>query len=134
MQRAIAETERRRTKQSTYNVLHGITPKTIIKKQEDLRAMLGLTSKDKDVKEILKLELTAETHSLTEVRKQKDKEMKEAALNLEFELAAILRDEITVITKEIEKRQKASPLPGDAPGVHRDAPRPKRPPRHGRTK
>lgn len=138
MQRAIAETERRRKKQIAYNALHGITPKTIIKKQEDLRAMLGLEGKEKDVKEILKLELSAETHNLSEVRKQKEKEMKEAALNLEFELAAILRDEIAVITKEMKKRQKASPLPGDAPGVHRDAPvsprRPKRPPRHGRTR
>ena len=134
MQRAIGETERRRKKQLAYNALHGITPKTIIKKQEDLRAMLGLEGKEKGVKDILKLELTAETHSLTEVRKQKEKEMKEAALNLEFELAAILRDEISVITKEIKKRQKASPLPGDIPGVHRDAPKPKRPPRHGRTR
>lgn len=134
MQRAIQETERRRKKQIAYNTEHEITPTTIIKKQEDLRAMLGLTSKEKDVKEILKLELTAETHSLSDVRKQKEKEMKEAALNLEFELAAILRDEITVITKEIKKRQKASPLPGDAPGVHRDAPRLKRPPRHGKTR
>lgn len=134
MQRAIAETERRREKQLAYNKIHGITPKTIIKEQEDLRAMLGLDIKDKDVKEILKLELTAETHNLNEVKKQKEKEMKEAALNLEFELAAILRDEVTVITKELKKRQKASPLPGDEPGVHRDAPRPKRPVRHGRTR
>lgn len=134
MQRAIGETDRRRKKQLAYNVLHNITPTTIIKQHEDLRIMLGLDIKSKDVKEILKLELTAETHNLAEVRKQKEKEMKEAALNLEFELAAILRDEVTVITKELKKRQKSSPLPGDAPGVHRDAPRPKRPPRHGRTK
>lgn len=134
MKRAIGETERRRAKQLAYNILHGITPKTIIKEQDDLRAMLGLEASNKDVKDILKLELTAETHSLMEVKKQKEREMKEAALNLEFELAAILRDEIAVIGKEMKKRQKASPLPGDAPGVHRDAPRPKRPPRHGRTR
>ena len=134
MERAMGETERRRKKQLAYNEKHGITPTTIIKKQEDLRAMLGLDVKSKDVKEILKLELTAETHNLTEVRKKKEKEMKEASLNLEFELAAILRDEITVITKELKKRQKSSPLPGDEPGVHRDAPKPKRPVRHGRTR
>lgn len=134
MERAMGETERRRTKQVAYNVKHQITPTTIIKAQDDLRAMLGLDVKSKDVKEILKLELTAETHSLTEVRKKKEKEMKEASLNLEFELAAILRDEITVITKELKKRQKSSPLPGDEPGVHRDAPKPKRPVRHGRTR
>ncbi len=134
MQRAIAETDRRRVKQIAYNTAHDITPTTIIKQQEDLRAMLGLDVKSKDVKEILKLELSADTHNLREVRTQKEKEMKEASLHLEFELAAILRDEITVITKEIKKRHKASPLPGDAPGVHRDAPKQKRPPRHGKTR
>ncbi len=134
MERAMAETERRRIKQLAYNKKHDITPKTIIKQHDDLRAMLGLELKSKDVKEILKLELSGDTHNLVEVRKQKEKDMKEAALNLEFELAAILRDEVTVLNKEIKKRQKASPLPGDEPGVHRDAPRPKRPPRHGRTR
>jgi excinuclease UvrABC nuclease subunit len=43
--------------------------------------------------------------------KKKDKEMKEAAKNLEFELAAILRDEVMQLEKEIRKRSKTSPLP-----------------------
>lgn len=111
MKKAIAETERRRAKQIAYNKEHGITPKTIIKAQEDLRAMLGLEIKEKDLKEILKIELNAETHDLETVKRQKEKEMKEAAKNLEFELAAILRDEITQLEKEIRKRSKKSALP-----------------------
>lgn len=111
MQRAMAETERRRAKQLAYNKEHGITPKTIVKAQEDLREMLGLEVTEKDVKEILKLELSAETHDLETVKKRKEAEMKEAARGLEFELAAILRDEILQLEKEIRKRSKKSALP-----------------------
>jgi excinuclease ABC subunit B len=111
MERAMKETERRRAKQLAYNKEHNITPKTIIKAQEDLRAMLGLAITEKDVKEILKLELSGETADLETVMKKKDKEMKEAAKNLEFELAAILRDEVMQLEKEIRKRSKTSPLP-----------------------
>lgn len=111
MERAIKETERRRAKQLAYNKEHGITPKTIIKAQEDLRAMLGLEVTEKDVKEILKLELSADTHDLETVKKKKEAEMKEAAKNLEFELAAILRDEVMQLEKEMRKRTKTSALP-----------------------
>jgi excinuclease UvrABC helicase subunit UvrB len=91
--------------------------------------MLGLSTASKDVKEILKLELSADTHNLETVKKQKEKEMKEASLNLEFELAAILRDEIFVLDKEIKKRAKPAPLPeAEAKKIA------KRQPRHGRTR
>ena len=126
MKRALDETDRRRAKQVAYNEAHGITPKSIVKAITDTRAALGLTS-HKDVKEILKLELSADTSDLNAVLKRKEVEMKEAARDLEFELAAILRDEIQILLKEIKKRQRV--------GAHGDAPvRPKRPPRHGRTR
>lgn len=111
LDRAIKETERRRAKQLAYNKEHGITPKTVIKAQEDLRLMLGLSVTEKDVKEILKLELSADTQDLGTVLKRKEAEMKEAAKNLEFELAAILRDEVLQLEKEIRKRSKQSALP-----------------------
>lgn len=111
LERAIKETERRRAKQLAYNKEHGITPKTVIKAQEDLRLMLGLSVSEKDVKEILKLELSVETQDLGTVLKRKEAEMKEAAKNLEFELAAILRDEVMQLEKEIRKRSKQSALP-----------------------
>jgi excinuclease ABC subunit B len=130
MEKAIKETERRRAKQLAYNKAHGITPKTVIKAQEDLRAMLGLEITEKDVKEILKLELTGESHDLETVLKQKEKEMKEAAKNLEFELAAILRDEVMQLQKELLKRTKQSALPDkEQKKVEK-----RRQLRHGRTK
>lgn len=127
MQRAIAETDRRRAKQVAYNQEHGITPQSIKKAIVDLRGSLGFT-KPKDIKEILKLELTAESRQLEEVIKQKEAEMKTAALELDFELATILRDEIVVIKQELGKRQKKLPATADG-----KPPRIKRPPRHGRT-
>jgi excinuclease ABC subunit B len=130
MKRAIAETDRRRAKQAAYNKKHDITPKTIIKAIKDLRDVLGLSVDSKDVKEILKLELNAETHDLNTVLKRKESEMKEAAKNLEFELAAVLRDEIVEIQKELKKREKTSKTKGGPKsGTLR-----RRKPRHGRTR
>ena len=123
MKRAIGETDRRREKQLAYNEKHGITPQTIIKALRDTRAILGLSTSEKDVKNILKLELSAETHDLRTVLKEKQKEMKESASDLQFELAAILRDEIRVLEKEIDKRENKG----------RTAPTPRKG-RHGRTK
>jgi len=123
MKRAIAETERRRAKQLAYNKLHGITPKTIIKAVKDFRDVFGLSTETKNVKDILKLELTAETHDLKTVLKHKEAEMKIAADRLQFELAAILRDEIIALTKEIKKREQET-----APA------KPRRLARHGRTR
>ncbi|MBI5654659.1 excinuclease ABC subunit UvrB [Candidatus Uhrbacteria bacterium] len=125
MKRAIGETNRRRAKQLAYNTEHGITPKTILKAIKDYRDVLGIGAEPKDVKDILKLELSAETHDLKTVLKQKELEMKEAAKDLQFELAAILRDEMITLVKEIKRREK------DA--GHSDA-KPKRGPRHGRTR
>lgn len=131
MKRAIAETDRRRAKQIAYNKEHGITPKTIRKAQQDILAMLGLEGNEKDVKDILKLELGAETLSLLEVKKKKEKEMKEASRNLEFELAAILRDELVILDKELKKREKGSPLPDKERAAVEKR---KRPVRHGRAR
>ncbi|MCW1892615.1 MAG: excinuclease ABC subunit UvrB [Candidatus Uhrbacteria bacterium] len=131
MKRAIDETDRRRAKQIAYNEKHGITPQTIIKAIKDIRGVLGLSVDTKDVKEILKLELTAETHDLSSVLAIKEKEMKEAALNLEFELAAILRDEIGEIQKELKRRKDTTSTKTGAP---RSATLRRKKPRHGKTK
>ncbi len=130
--RALGETNRRRAKQLAYNVSHQITPKTIVKAIADYREVLGLQVSEKDVKEILKLELNAETHDLQTVLNQKEAEMKEAARNLEFELATILRDETIEIRKELKRRQAAERT--KTKGGPRSATlRMKKLPRHGRT-
>lgn len=89
MERAITETERRRSLQIAFNEEHGIVPKTVIK---DIRDVLEITSKSKiDAKTKKKKMTAAERQQLIE---RLTVEMKNAAKMLEFEHAAYLRDKI----------------------------------------
>ena len=90
MRRAIDETERRREKQDAFNRAHGIVPKTVIKSVRDLMSI----SAGEDT-----AEKRGEVQGLTKQQKAEriarlEKEMREAAKMLEFELAAALRDQI----------------------------------------
>lgn len=90
MRRAIDETERRRKKQTDYNIAHGITPKTVTKSVRDLLEISTdgkNVSKRRDGVKMTEAERRAEADAL-------EKKMKAAAKMLEFELAAQLRDEI----------------------------------------
>lgn len=88
MERAIIETERRRTLQIAYNEEHGIIPETIIK---DVRDVLEITSKKK-LEKSGKKELTAKERA--ELIEKLTVEMKNSAKMLEFEHAIYLRDKI----------------------------------------
>jgi excinuclease ABC subunit B len=101
LKRAMKETDRRRVIQVAYNEAHGITPKSVTKEIKDIRRMLG--GEEKSVEDVLALELTAEPHEIERVMKEKEYEMKEAARTLDFETAAILRDEIVLLKKELKK-------------------------------
>jgi excinuclease ABC subunit B len=103
MQRAIDETDRRRDIQITHNKKYKITPKSIQKTIEDITDMMTKDD-EKDIKGILKIEMTAEPHELKKVIIEKKGEMKKAAANLLFETAALLRDEIEELEKELIKR------------------------------
>ncbi len=90
MARAIDETERRREKQDAFNKAHGIVPKTVIKSVRDLMSIAA----GEDT-----AEKRGEVQGLTKQQKAEriarlEKEMREAAKLLEFELAAALRDQI----------------------------------------
>ncbi len=102
IKRAVDETNRRREKQIAYNKKHNITPQTIKKEIRDITKIWGI--KEKDVKEILNLELKAAPPAkLERIIKNKEREMREAAKRLEFELATILREEIKVLRKSFIK-------------------------------
>jgi len=105
MQRAIAETERRRAIQIAHNEANGITPQSIVKGVSDIVALLGLKETtsgqgrrrrsdvaDRSVEELERLVVAREA------------EMLAAADGLKFELAASLRDEITAARSELEAR------------------------------
>ncbi len=90
MQRAIDETERRRTKQQAFNEEHGITPTTVVK---DVRGTLSLSGEEKQ--EVLDFKGRQMTKlQRLEAIANLEKEMKDASAMLEFEYAALLRDKI----------------------------------------
>ncbi len=107
LKRALAETERRRNIQIAYNKEHGITPVTITKAINDIRAELD-REHDKDISKILDIEISASPAEIEEVIKEKEIEMDKASANLLFETAAILRDEIAALTKELGQKRKKS--------------------------
>ena len=87
MRAAIDETERRRAIQTAYNTEHGIVPKTIKKSIRDLLEITGPAAKDERGMRMTERERKAEIDRL-------EKEMRKAAQMLEYEYAAVLRDQI----------------------------------------
>jgi excinuclease ABC subunit B len=100
MERAIGETNRRRALQIAYNQKHNITPKTIIKKIKDITEELE-SKHQKAVKRELALDKNLYGKGLAKLIKQKEKQMNASVKVLDFETAAILRDEI----KELQKME-----------------------------
>ncbi|WP_458406924.1 excinuclease ABC subunit UvrB [Anaerotignum sp.] len=98
MDKAITETNRRRSIQEAYNEEHGIIPQTIKKKVHDvIQITKAATEKQK-----FGLEKDPESMSVEELNKlikKLDKEMKQAAMELQFERAAELRDKILELKK-----------------------------------
>jgi excinuclease ABC subunit B len=109
MDRAIKETQRRRDIQLAYNKKHGITPKTIQKKILDItQGMESPHAKAVNAELELDIELFAQLEKdmkgkkgkrnpIEKLIKMKEDEMKESVKLLDFETAAILRDEIKVL-------------------------------------
>jgi excinuclease ABC subunit B len=96
MRRAMDETERRRKKQKTYNRIHNITPQTVKKK---LGSIVSFETKDPNLKNVDPLLNLESPKAIKEYLKNREKEMKEAAKKLDFEKAALIRDEISKIKK-----------------------------------
>ena len=93
MERALAETNRRRDKQIAYNEVHGITPQTVRKNVEDVLAGLwqGDTDQSRVTAKVDKANVGANLGAHLEALRTA---MRKAAENLEFEEAARLRDEV----------------------------------------
>lgn len=101
MKRAMDETERRRNIQIAYNTKHGITPKTIIKKIQDITDQMK-TEHKKTVDGLVQIDkklFEKDPAKLAKLISQKEKQMDGAVKILDFETAAILRDEILELEK-----------------------------------
>ncbi len=106
LERAIGETNRRREKQLAYNKAHHVTPKTIHKEIHDIAASMR-TEHQKTIDELLALDAIAYKENPTDFIKRKREEMSEAVSQLDFETAALIRDEIYKL-EGIEPKSKKS--------------------------
>ncbi|WP_290485769.1 excinuclease ABC subunit UvrB, partial [Idiomarina sp. UBA3162] len=113
MQRAIDETDRRREKQIAFNKEHGITPQKLNKKVTDVMDLGqgGANRKNRAAKAVAEVAsgydprtvMIKDTNAVIKEIEAKEKEMYEAAQNLEFEKAAQLRDDIKTLREQLKR-------------------------------
>lgn len=105
MERAMKETERRRTLQEAYNKEHNITPTTI---KKEIRNVLEISQVVDEVKEFESMEDAVQYNkeNLEKLIKKLEMDMYKASRELEFEKAAYIRDEIGKLKKEIIRNRK----------------------------
>jgi excinuclease ABC subunit B len=99
LEKAIGETNRRRAVQIEYNKKHNITPKTIIKNIKDITEALRSEHKEA-VDEMIAIEQAEYKKDPRKFIAMKRAEMAEAVKNLDFETAALIRDEIYTLSGE----------------------------------
>lgn len=106
LERAMGETNRRRALQEAHNKEHNITPVTISKAIQDITEGIASTH-DKAVSAELEIDQKLFAKNPSKLIKLKEKQMKEAVKALDFETAAILRDEIKVLKGRALKAEEA---------------------------
>ena len=107
MRKAIGETERRRAKQMAFNEANGITPKALVKRVKDLIDGVYSEKGARSASEQLQIhssnaagKVLSEAELAKEI-KRLEKEMLERAKNLEFEAAARIRDQLSLLKQEL---------------------------------
>jgi excinuclease ABC subunit B len=103
LESAIRETNRRRGIQVAYNTEHGITPKTILKNIKDITETIQ-SERKRAVNDLLSVDNVLFEKDPKKFIKEKERQMEEAVEQLDFETAALIRDEI------VELREKLAPL------------------------
>ena len=117
MARAIGETRRRRERQTAFNAEHGIEPKSIRKQVRDILELIG--APDEGAGAALKAAKLPREVAMA-MASDIEKQMKAAALNLEFEKAAALRDELLELRRQIGGNESVL-FQGKAPKIFKDA-------------
>ncbi|CAG0966694.1 partial UvrABC system protein B, partial [Gammaproteobacteria bacterium] len=104
MRRAIDETNRRRTIQETYNQEHGIEPASIVKAVRDLISNEPSAHALAEAREAYVAGGKMPKDELARLIRDLEKDMKQAAKDLEFEKAALLRDQIIELRQQLEAK------------------------------
>jgi excinuclease ABC subunit B len=102
---AITETNRRRNIQIEYNTKHGITPTTIAKEIKSITDQMR-TEHDETIDTLLKVDMDLYLRNPKKVLKEKRQQMEDAVAILDFETAAIIRDEIAYLEKGETRKPK----------------------------
>jgi len=103
---AVNETNRRREIQVVYNKKHGITPKTIVKEIKSIADQLR-TQHDETVETLLTVDMELYKKNPEKTIREKRKQMEAAVAILDFETAAILRDELNYFaTHDIQEEKR----------------------------
>ena len=97
IRRLVEESDRRRATQMAYNQVHGITPHTVARADQ---STLRLYTPDGEDEESGLLMAAEDEEDAAAVIRRLEKEMKEAAARLDFEVAAVLRDKINLLRKQ----------------------------------
>lgn len=106
LDKAISETNRRRGLQLEYNKQHGITPKTIAKEIKTITDQMR-TKHDETVDSLVKIDNELFKQNPKKVMRDKKRQMEEAVGILDFETAAIIRDEIKILENLAKKAKKS---------------------------
>jgi excinuclease ABC subunit B len=120
MERALKEMDRRRNLQIAHNLAEGITPRSIIKSLEEIRLTTRVADSRTDRSEKKREERLVELDFRDPAKRAQtiaalERQMKEAAANLEFEVAAMLRDQVN----ELRALDAPDVARGDAGVGHR---------------
>jgi excinuclease ABC subunit B len=107
MQRAIDETERRREVQTQHNEEHGIVPATVVKEVRDLTDRVRVQTAPEREPGLALTQLPQD--ELARLIRELEKQMKTAAQNLEFEKAALLRDQIFELRAALVDKEEEVP-------------------------
>ncbi len=102
LKKAVSETKRRRAAQEAYNKVHGITPTTIIKNIKDITEELR-SEHSKAIVNLMAVDADLYKKNPKKFVTMKKNEMAEAVKNLDFETAALIRDELYALTGEGKK-------------------------------
>ena len=103
MQRALDETQRRRDKQSAFNLKHGITPQGILKSVDDIMESAHVGVRKSRATEAKEARVVLSVDALVKCIHVLEKQMHAHAKNMEFEQAAVVRDELLLLQVQLDQ-------------------------------